>query len=87
MNKFIQIYFFHHFTFSLPTKQKEGKLKSFLSSHHFLSSHFSTPPTKHILKSQIFKQNSTKIVKTKESTIQHIVQYETKIQTMWNCTP
>ena len=42
-----------HF-FSLPTKQKGGKLKSFLFSHfsslhHFLSSHFSTPPTKRTL--------------------------------------
>ena len=55
MSKFIQTHFFHSSTFSLSTKQKEGKLKSFLSptflsSHHFLSSYFSTPPTKRTLK-------------------------------------
>ena len=50
MSKFIQIYFFHHSTFPLPTKQKGEKIKSLLSSHNFLSSHFSTPPTKRTLK-------------------------------------
>ena len=38
MSKFIQTHFFHPFTFLLPTKQKEEKLKYFLSSlfHHFI---------------------------------------------------
>ena len=49
MSKFIQIYFFHHSTFPLPTKQKGEKIKSLLSSHNFLSSHFSTSPTKQII--------------------------------------
>ena len=46
MSKFIQTHFFHHFTFPLPTKQKEEKINFFISSHYFLFSHFSTPPTK-----------------------------------------
>ena len=43
MSKFIQTHFFHPSTFSLPTKQKWGKI------NFFLSSHFSTPPTKQTL--------------------------------------
>ena len=39
MSKFIQTHFFHSSNFSLSTKQKEDKIKSFLSSH------FSHPPT------------------------------------------
>ena len=48
MSKFIQTHFFHPSTLPLPIKQKQKreKLKSFLSSYHFLSSHFFTPPTK-----------------------------------------
>ena len=49
MSKFIQTHFFHPFTFPLPIKQKREKLKSFLSSYHFLSSHFLTPLTKRAL--------------------------------------
>ena len=52
----IMVYNLYKLTFSIPslnsppTKQKEGKLKSFPLSHHFLSSHFSTPPRKRTLK-------------------------------------
>ena len=45
MSKFIQIHFFYPSTFPLPNKQKWEKIKSFLSSHHFLSSLFFTPPS------------------------------------------
>ena len=50
MSKFIQTHFFHPSTFPLQTKQKGEKIKSFPSSHNFLSSHFSTPPTKRTIK-------------------------------------
>ena len=43
MSKFIQTHFFHPSTFSLLIKQNREKLK------YFLSSHFSTPPTKRTL--------------------------------------
>ena len=50
MSKFIQTHFFHPSIFPLPTKQKGKKLKFFLSSHYFIFSHFSTPPTKWTLR-------------------------------------
>ena len=44
---FIQTYFFHPSNFSLSTKQKLGKLKSFLSSHFPIIPPFSIPPLFH----------------------------------------
>ena len=44
ISKFIQTHFFYFFSFSLSTKQKREKLKSFLSSH------FSILPIKWILR-------------------------------------
>ena len=42
MSKFIQIHFFHHFTFSLPTKKKKKReIKIFLSPHFFTFQPFS----------------------------------------------
>ena len=41
MHKFIQSYFFYHFIFSLLTKQKRGKFKSFLFFHFFILPSFS----------------------------------------------
>ena len=38
MSKFIQTHFFYPSTFSLSTKQKGEKIKSFLSSHFFIPS-------------------------------------------------
>ena len=45
MHKFIQTHFFHYFTFPLPTKQKEGKLKFVLSSHFSILPPFFILPT------------------------------------------
>ena len=47
MSKFIQTHFFHSFTFPLPTKQKGGKLKIFLSAHFFILPPFSILPLFH----------------------------------------
>ena len=47
MSKFIQTHFFHPSIFSLPTKQKEKKLKSFLSSHFSILPPFSILPLFH----------------------------------------
>ena len=46
MSKFIQTHFFHSSTFPLSTKQIREKIKFFLSSH------FSTSPTKRTLRDQ-----------------------------------
>ena len=47
MSKFIQRHFFHHSTFSLPTKQKGGKLIFFLFPHFSNLSPFSILPLFH----------------------------------------
>ena len=57
-SKFIQIIFFISPLFYFQTKHREGKLKTILSSHflpssYFLSSHFSTPPTKFSIATQV----------------------------------
>ena len=57
-SKFIQIIFFISPLFYFQTKHHEGKLKTILSSHflsspYFLSSHFSTPPTKFAIATQV----------------------------------
>ena len=44
ISKFIQTHFFYFSTFSLPTKQKWGKLKFFLSSHFLILLPFSILP-------------------------------------------
>ena len=48
-SKFIQTIFYIPSLFYSQTKYHEGKLKTFLSSPHFLSSYFSTLSTKQIL--------------------------------------
>ena len=47
MRKFIQTHFFYFSTFSLPTKQKGGKLKFFLYSYFFILLPFSIFPLFH----------------------------------------
>ena len=47
MSKFIQRHFFHHSTFSLPTKQKGGKLIFFLFPHFSNLPPFSILPLFH----------------------------------------
>ena len=55
-SKFIQTIFSIPPLFYSQTKHHQGKLKTFLSSSHFLSSHFSTPPTERILRLQPYSK-------------------------------
>ena len=48
MSKFIQTHFFYPFTFLLPTKQREEKLKYLLSSYFAILPPFSILPLFHI---------------------------------------
>ena len=55
-SKFIQTIFSIPPLFYSQTKHHQGKLKTFLSSSHFLSSHFSTPPTERTLRLQPYSK-------------------------------